>query len=551
MAGNDTAYWSQRMKLMEDALKDRSFSYVENMERQFAIAQAEVERQTAAWYHRFAANNEITLADAKRLLASGELEELRWTVGEYIAYGQQNALDGAWMKQLENASARVHISRLEALKLQIQQQAEALYANQLDLVDAAAREMYLGSYYGTAFEVQRGLGVGWSLGALDERAIEKVLSRPWTADGQSFRDRCWTNKQDLVNSVNTQLTQMIIRGEAPDKAISAISHQFKVSRDKAGRLIMTEAAAFSSAAQKDCFDELGVERFRVVAALDRDTCELCGAMDGQVFKMSEYQVGLTAPPFHPWCRCCTAPYFDDMEGLGERWSRKPDGTTEMVPADMSYEEWREKLVNGPSKNKLTLYTESSKITSTAAPEKPKPLTVEQVKERMTAQVEALPEELKQALQNYTGYDATEINSAIRHGRITPAIQRKIDLLDAALRDGVMPETVVLHRDTVFSFLGLDMPSKPTAEELSRIVRRPLINNIFTSTSFENLGLPGRDTELWLTVPAGYRGCQFLQPVARPKFKDQIEVLFARGLKYRITDAKIENGKYVLFAEVLK
>ena len=93
--------------------------------------------------------------------------------------------------------------------------------------------------------------------------------------------------------------------------------------------------------------------------------------------------------------------------------------------------------------------------------------------------------------------------------------------------------------------------RPTAEELSRIVRRPLINNIFTSTSFENLGLPGRDTELWLTVPAGYRGCQFLQPVARPKFKDQIEVLFARGLKYRITDAKIENGKYVLFAEVLK
>lgn len=343
---NNPAYWSQRMKLMEDALKDRSFSYVENMERQFMAAQAEVERQIAVWYQRFAANNQISLADAKRLLTAGELAEFRWTVGEYIAYGQQNAIDGAWMRQLENASARVHVSRLEAIKLQIQQQAEALYANQLDLVDAATREMYLGSYYGTAFELQRGLGVGWTMQAINEATIAKVLSRPWTADNLTFRDRCWTNKQALVNSVNTQLTQMIIRGEAPDKAIAAISHQFKVSRGKAGRLVMTEAAAFSSAAQKDSFTELGVERFKVVATFDKDTCDICGAMDGQVFKMSEYQVGLTAPPFHPWCRCCTCPYYADMAGLGERWTRNPDGTTAKVPADMSFDEWRQKFMQG-------------------------------------------------------------------------------------------------------------------------------------------------------------------------------------------------------------
>lgn len=180
---NNPAYWSQRMKLMEDALKDRSFSYVENMERQFMAAQAEVERQIAVWYQRFAANNQISLADAKRLLTAGELAEFRWTVGEYIAYGQQNAIDGAWMRQLENASARVHVSRLEAIKLQIQQQAEALYANQLDLVDAAAREMYLGSYYGTAFELQRGLGVGWTMQAINEASWPPVgwRSRAWTS----------------------------------------------------------------------------------------------------------------------------------------------------------------------------------------------------------------------------------------------------------------------------------------------------------------------------------------------------------------------------------
>ena len=349
----NASYWAQRMKHMESALLDQSFSYVENMERQFAAAQAEIEKQIAAWYQRFAANNEITFADAKRLLNRDALAEFRWTVGEYIAHGQQNALDGAWVKQLENASARVHISRLEAIKLQIQQQAELLYANQLDFVDAAARRIYAGSYYGTAFELQRGLGVCWTMQGLNEGAITKILSRPWTADGQTFRDRCWTNKQALVHSVNTQLTQMIIRGEAPDRAIAAISKQFDVSKNKAGRLIMTESAYFSSAAQKDCYGELGVERYKIVASFDHDTCALCGALDGKVFKMSEYQVGLTAPPFHPWCRCCTAPYFEDMEGIGERWTRNADGTTQKVPANTTFEEWKKRFVQSSAPAKAT------------------------------------------------------------------------------------------------------------------------------------------------------------------------------------------------------
>lgn len=341
---SNAAYWAQRLKNMEDALLDQSYTYVENMEQQFAAAQAEVEKEIAAWYQRFAVNNEISFADAKRLLTKDELAEFQWSVGEYIAYGQQNALDGAWVKQLENASAKVHISRLEALKLQIQQQAEVLYSNQLDFVDAAARRIYEGSYYGTAFEIQRGFGVGWTMQAINESTITKVLSRPWTVDGQTFRDRCWTNKESLVNSVNTQLTQMIIRGEAPDQAIAAISKQFNVSKSKAGRLIMTESAYFSSAAQKDCYGELGVERYKIVASFDQDTCELCGALDGKVFKMSEYQVGLTAPPFHPWCRCCTAPYFEDMDGIGERWTRNGDGTTQKVPANTTFEDWKKQFV---------------------------------------------------------------------------------------------------------------------------------------------------------------------------------------------------------------
>lgn len=207
---------------------------------------------------------------------------------------------------------------------------------------------------------------------------------------------------------------------------------------------------------------------------------------------------------------------------------------------------------GSGKSKLTLPVGTDKIeSSTSSLEGYRPLTVEQVKQVMTDQVQALPEEQRQVLQRYTGFLATRINMAIRQGKITPELQKEIDLLDAALKDGVMPETVVFHRDTTLSYLGLGLPNEPTAAELSKIVRHTTTNPIFTSTSFDNLRLPGRNTEIWLTVPAGYRGCQFIQSEALPKYKDQLEVLFARGLKYRITDARIENGKYILSAEVLK
>ena len=339
------AYWANRMKILEESLLNTGYDFVKNLEHQYDMAIRTIEEQAAAWYQRFAKNNDITLAEARRLLSTQELKEFKWTVKEYIKYGQQNAVSQAWMKQLENASARVHISRLESLKIQLQQQAEILYGNQLDSIDELIARTYSEGYYHTAFEIQKGLGVGWSLQGLSDNTIKKVLSKPWTLDGQTFSDRIWSNKQTLVNTVNTQLTQMIMQGAAPDKAIKAIADRFRVSKSQAGRLVMTESAAFASTAQKDCFKELDVEKYKIIETLDQYTCDTCGALDGKVYKMGDFQVGVTAPPFHPWCRGCTAPYFADMDDWGaERTARDADGKTYNVPANMKYSEWAEKTI---------------------------------------------------------------------------------------------------------------------------------------------------------------------------------------------------------------
>jgi SPP1 gp7 family putative phage head morphogenesis protein len=406
------------MRILEESLLDTGYDYVKNLERQYATAIQDIESQIAKWYQRFATENGITLAEANKLLTTQELDEFRWTVEEYIKYGQENAVSQAWYKQLKNASARVHVSRLESLKLQLQAQAEALHGAQTELLETSLVEVYERGYYHTAFELQKGIGVGWTLHGLTDDTIKKVLARPWTLDAQTFSDRIWANKQALVNSVNTQLTQTIMRGAAPDKAIKAIADRFKVSRSQAGRLVMTETAAFANMARKDCFTDLGVKKYVIVETLDKETCSLCGSLDGKVYPMSAYKVGVTAPPFHPWCRGTTAPYYEDMENLGDRFARDDEGKRYTVPKDMTYKEWFKRSVV-PTKNDKSPFT--SKENSDNIIKEPEiGYTDYEKAEKVlskdaTPWVQSLTEDQHGAIDAYTGDIYTELNAWLRSG----------------------------------------------------------------------------------------------------------------------------------------
>lgn len=341
----DSAYWKKRFEELERAQHGQGRVCYEDIEKMYRRAQNELEKEISKWYGRFARNNMVSMTDARKMLTGRELEELRWDVSEYIAHGEENAVSGAWIKQLENASARYHVSRLEALKLQTQQQLEVLFGNQLDRIDTAMKNIYTSGYYKTAFELQKGVGVGWNFATLDEKTISKVINKPWAVDGRNFSERIWKSKEKLINEMHKTLTQNIILGQDPQKAINTIAERMKVSKVNAGRLVMTEEAFFSSAAQKECFAELDVEEFEVVATLDSHTSQLCRDMDGKHFPISQYEIGVTAPPFHVNCRSTTCPYFnDEFSNLGERAARGADGKTYFVPANMTYREWEKQFV---------------------------------------------------------------------------------------------------------------------------------------------------------------------------------------------------------------
>ena len=361
MAEQTSEYWQERFKQMEDAQHDTSVQKVQEIQEQFDRSITAINGKINAWYQRLADNNGISMQEARKLLNARELKEFQWNVDDYIKYGKENKINGAWEKELENASARVHIGRLEALKIEIQQEAEKLYGNCVDEIDQHIRNTYTSDFYHTAYEIQKGVGVGTTINRLDPRTVEMIVCKPWAVDGKNFSDRLWENKTKLINNLHNSLSRMCITGEAPDRAIAEISKQMKVSRAQAGRVVMTESAAFANKARQDCMEELDVEQFEVVETLDSHTCETCGGMDGKHFPMTGFQIGVTAPPFHPNCRGCTCPYFDDeFDSVGERAARGEDGKTYYVPGDMTYEEWKNSFVDdGVSDEKFTTKRKST------------------------------------------------------------------------------------------------------------------------------------------------------------------------------------------------
>lgn len=359
----NSEYWKLRFEQLEQAQNGQGTAAFAEIEKQYKEAQKQIEGQIARWYQRFADNNGITLAQARQYLKGAALKEFQWDVQDYIKYGQDNALMGGWMKELENASAKYHISKLEALKIQTQQSLEVMFSKQMGTVTGVMGDIFESGYYHTAYELQKGFNIGWDIAGLDQSQIEKVLSKPWAVDGKNFSERIWTNKEKLISELHGELTQNIMLGADPQKAIDSLAKKMNTSKQNAGRLIMTEEAYFSSAAQRDCFNELDVEQYEIVATLDSHTSDICRSLDGKHFPMKDFQAGVTAPPFHVYCRSTTVPYFDeDFGDIGERVARDEEtGKTYYIPDDMNYEDWKQTFVDGGDKSGFDVVDDGSAL----------------------------------------------------------------------------------------------------------------------------------------------------------------------------------------------
>lgn len=357
-------YWKKRGELTQNILLQKADRFIDDMERSYKEAYNSIENEINVFFQRFAVNEGLSMNDAKKLLNSNEIEKFKMTVEEYIKKGQENAISNMWQKELESASNLYRIDRLKSLQIQINQQIEMLSAYKNIGTEKTLKDIFEESYYRNIFDVQQFLGYGKAFEILDTKTINSAIIKPWTYDGETFSQRIWKDNNKLKYSLDKILTQGIIRGSPPDKISKAMAKEMNTSLSNARRLILTESAVFSAKGRDKSYQELNVDEIEFVASLDEKTCAECGGMDGKHYPRSTGEIGKNLPPLHPYCRCTTAPYFDDEFTEGEeRFARDKKGSGYYVPSDMTYNDWLNlKVVNKNDKiNKKTPFEPAKTI----------------------------------------------------------------------------------------------------------------------------------------------------------------------------------------------
>ncbi len=563
-------YWEERFLQVEALQALKADKYQEEVERQYLKVMLAIQRDIEAFYGRYAQAEGIDYITAKKNLSRVEKEQWEVSLEAY----RQMALDEAFKDQLESMYSKSRVSRLQALQTQIQARVEVLHHEGVKGTEQLLADTFIDTYYRTIFEIQKGVGIGANFATYNQDAVNLILNKPWK--GSNFSDRWGTDKTKLLDELETALTHAFIRGDSLDKTIDTVTKRMKRSRNWAANLIQTESAFIAGQATALGYEQSGIEEYEYLATLDLKTSDICRDLDGEPFKLKDKKVGVNYPPMHCRCRSTTVPLFKDIAQTGERIARGSDGKSYYVPESMTYHEWYEKYVKSNSEelaaekkhnnrhNDKKQYENYKKVLGKESPKtfnnfqelkygNPKKWEELKLKKSLTAQLNKLTDDEREVLTRYTGYLANNVNSALGTRNIAriKKYADEIRLLDSALAKGVIPEDITIIRKTIVGNMNLPKGFELSLKTMEDLRNYETFNDIFTSTAFKDFDHQGRDVFINLKVPKGYKGALYIKPLAHEKYKYQEEMLFHRGLKYRINHVSMKEGIYYMDAEVIQ
>lgn len=264
------------------------------------------EREISAFYGRYADAEGIDITEAKRRVSQMDIEAYERLAKQYVA--DRDFSDRA-NQEMRLYNATMRINRMELLKAQ-------MGLKMVDGFNDIDKHYEKIATDRAVQEIQRMSGI---LGnTLTDVQTAKIAKNIVNADfyNATFSERIWMHADNLKDALATELNKGFISGVSSQKMAQNIKKQFEVSYKDAHRLVVTELRRIQTDVAKDNYERQGIEEYEYMA-VNPNACPICKDLDGKVYKVSEMQAGLNAPPIHPNCHCTTAPKVNETEY--ERW----------------------------------------------------------------------------------------------------------------------------------------------------------------------------------------------------------------------------------------
>ena len=331
MSSREDKRWIEQAKEKVLANAKATDSYEKELIFLYEESAKRIETEIASMYGKYAKDNKLTNAEALKMLSGQEHSQWKKSIEAYMEDVKKEGKDSRTLLELNTLSAKSRISRKELLLANT-------YQNMMTLAHESSTKLsgFLGNvlqtnYYRNCYNVQQGLGIGFSVQRINEKRLKQILEFPWSR--KTFSKTLWEDTDTLAALAKREITIGFINGSSVQKMAKSINDIMDKGRVAAKRLVRTECSYFANQGDMISYQEMGIEEYELLGA----GCEICQALNGVKTKVSEAEVGINLPPIHPNCKCTTkSVHTIDLFNL------KPDANP--LASNVKFQEWKEKYI---------------------------------------------------------------------------------------------------------------------------------------------------------------------------------------------------------------
>lgn len=294
-------YWREReAKFIGQRVTDDKKLGLEAAKR-FDVLAKDISDQVTVWLDKYAGENGITLAEAKKRVSTADIDSLS---GRIKKVSRKLPLTDPARTDLRLYNLTMKVNRLEYLKAEMGLTVAEFYGE--------TSEVLYKSFYQAAMDEYERLG-GEYLGFTAKhttRDIKELIqgSLNNSPDSANWSDRLWGASSTTYGILVDQVTKGIILGENPRKVAARVKKSLNTSRMAAERLARTEMARIQTEQSLNAIKDMSVSQYIFVT--QGNACDICKSLDGKTFRTTNLD---NIPPLHPNCRCAISPYLDRDE----------------------------------------------------------------------------------------------------------------------------------------------------------------------------------------------------------------------------------------------
>ena len=300
-------YWQNRALNNKLNVLENEEDYLNRLKGIYDRATKDIDDKVAQVYARYAKNNKITTEEAYKILPKKIETDYKDDLQDYINKAQSG--NPKYRKYLLNQSLMRKHTVLDQLRTSLR---KTIY--EIDMENTQGKfleKIYTVSNYKAQYDAdcQQKLD---AFVLIDNNKIQSLLNENWSGGG-SFSQLIWKNQDLLVKALDDILVKGFAVGDSYETMAKKLAKRMDTSKSNAMRLVRTEAARMATQGTIQQYRDLGVNKVINIATLDDRTSDICMSIDGLIVELDKVEIGLNAPPYHPYCRTVLSPYFEDNE----------------------------------------------------------------------------------------------------------------------------------------------------------------------------------------------------------------------------------------------